>query len=135
MPRPTFTIKWNDDLIADLAEAEVKKGIRDATLTLERDAKLLIGEKGALVRKTATGREIRQASLPLQPPHRQTGTLVSSVRHQFEDGGLTGIVGTNLEYAKWLEFGTVKMAPRPWLRPTFDKIVSQIDKFFGKSPF
>lgn len=135
MPKPSFEINWNGDLIAGLAEAEVKKGIRDATLTLERDAKLLIGKKGILIRETRTGREVREPSIPGDPPHRQTGELVSSVGHEFEDGGLIGIVGTGTKHGKWTEFGTVKMAPRPWLRPTFDRIVSQGEKFFGNTPF
>ena len=29
-------------------------------------------------------------------------------------------MGTNVNYGRFLEFGTVKMAPRPWLRPSLD---------------
>ena len=135
MPKPVGVVKWDGDVIAGLTEEQVKRGIRDATLTLLRDAKLLIGVKGALIRKTRTGREIREPSLPGEPPHRQTGQLVSSVGHEFEDEGLVGIVGTNVKHGKWTEFGTSKMPPRPWLRPSFDKLVSDGERFFGNSPF
>ncbi len=130
-----FDIVWNDKVILDLTHQEVASGIEKATLSLLRDSKLSVGKKGGLVRKTRTGRQVRQPSPPGKPPHRVTGTLVSSVGHEFEDGGLVGIVGTGLKYAKWLEFGTRKMAARPWLRPAFDRMVPKAMKFFRTNAF
>lgn len=40
----------------------------------------------------------------------RTGRLRSSITHEVRD--LTGVVGTNVYYAPYVEFGTVKMAPR-----------------------
>jgi HK97 gp10 family phage protein len=40
----------------------------------------------------------------------RTGRLRASITHEVR--GLTGVVGTNVEYAPYVEFGTVKMAPR-----------------------
>lgn len=47
-----------------------------------------------------------------------------------ENGKFTGRVGTNVEYALPLEFGTVKMGPRPFLRPAFEKNISKIRALF-----
>lgn len=116
-------IHWDDKLIMGLAEASVKHGIREATLALEQGAKRLIGEAGD------------QPSQPGQPPHQVTGELLQSVSHEFEDQGLTGIVGTNDPVGRWLEFGTSKMAARPWLRPALNDVIAQADKFFGNSKF
>lgn len=56
-------------------------------------------------------------SEPRNPPNTDTGRLVQSIKFEFENGGLVAYVGTNLNYGAWLEFGTVKMKARPWLRP------------------
>lgn len=48
-----------------------------------------------------------------------TGRLRSSITNRVgvEGGGLVGIVGTNVEYAPYVEFGTRYMAARSFLRP------------------
>ena len=117
------SIDWDDKLIMGLAKAEVKRGIRDATLAIERDAKRLIGQAGD------------QPSSPGRPPHQVTGELLASVSHEFEDEGLTGVVGTDLPHGRWLEFGTSKMAARPWLRPALNGVISRIEEFFGNNRF
>lgn len=45
-----------------------------------------------------------------------TGRLRNSITHAQEDED-TEIIGTNVEYAPFVELGTVKMAARPYLRP------------------
>ncbi len=117
------TIKWDDKLILGLAEAEVKHGINAATLAVEQDAKQLIGGTGD------------QPSPPGRPPHQVTGELLQGVSHEFRDGGLTGVVGTDNPLGRRLEFGTSKMAARPWLRPAFNGVISRLEQFFSNSRF
>lgn len=45
-----------------------------------------------------------------------TGRLRNSITHQQYDEN-TEVVGTNVEYAPYVELGTYKMGPRPYLRP------------------
>lgn len=45
-----------------------------------------------------------------------TGRLRNSITHQQYDEN-TEIIGTNVEYAPYLELGTYRMAARPYLRP------------------
>ena len=73
--------------------------------------------------RTAGGRSRRthQASSPGNPPALQTGRLMRSITVTLERIALAAEVGTNVEYAKWLEEGTVKMQARPFLKPAFDK--------------
>lgn len=61
-----------------------------------------------------------QASAPGQYPATDTGRLVSSVR-MLPDGDLAYVVGTNVQYGPMLEFGTSRMAARPWLLPSFER--------------
>lgn len=65
-----------------------------------------------------------RASAPGQPPARMTGALANSVGFKYNGlvgrlmaGGPSGTVYSSSEYAPHLEYGTVHMAPRPFMRP------------------
>ena len=45
-----------------------------------------------------------------------TGNLRNSITHARYDEN-TEVIGTNVEYAPYVELGTVRMAARPYLRP------------------
>lgn len=48
-----------------------------------------------------------------------TGRLRASITHGLarDDAGIFGWVGTDVEYAPYVELGTSRMAARPYLRP------------------
>jgi HK97 gp10 family phage protein len=53
-------------------------------------------------------------------PNVDTGRLRSSITHQLDrrpEGGLVARVGTNVEYARYVEEGTDRAPPYPYLRP------------------
>ena len=63
-----------------------------------------------------------QASAAGQYPASDTGRLAASVRMELPTAGdMTGRVGTAVEYGPFLEFGTSKMAARPWLLRSFEE--------------
>lgn len=69
------------------------------------------------------GRRVpHQASAPGEPPAVDTGLLRASVRHELATEGdeLAAYVGSDLKISTWLETGTRKMAPRPFLQPALD---------------
>ena len=49
-------------------------------------------------------------------PNTDTGKLVASIAVEKESAAHY-TVGSNLDYSAWLEMGTSKMLPRPWLEP------------------
>lgn len=57
-----------------------------------------------------------RASAPGEPPANETGRLVQSIRWEFTGSRLAIRVVAGTVYASYLEFGTSKMAPRPFLR-------------------
>lgn len=67
-------------------------------------------------------RRVHTASAPGQYPATDTGRLASSVTAILPTRArLVGEVGTAVMYGRHLEFGTSRMAARPWLLPSFEK--------------
>ena len=54
-----------------------------------------------------------------------TGRLRSSITHEVggDPEGIVARVGTNVEYAPHLEYGTSRMKARPFLRPALQQVV------------
>ena len=70
----------------------------------------------------AVRRDGSRASAPGQFPMSDTGRLANSVEFNLPAAGrLMGEVGTNVIYGRYLEFGTSRMAARPWLLPSFER--------------
>lgn len=73
---------------------------------------------------------LHRASAPGQAPASNTGNLARSVVVQIDTDGRGGDVVARAEYAAALEFGTSKIAPRPFMYPAArfnrDKIVKLI---------
>jgi hypothetical protein len=72
------------------------------------------------------GKKGHHPSLAGYPPAPDTGTLLQSVTHSVDVQGdkVIGEVGSILQnpnYPKFLEFGTSKMKPRPWLSTSLIK--------------
>lgn len=64
-----------------------------------------------------------QASAPGEKPATDTGVLVSSIQSGLVTktrGTVEAVAGTDLDYGIHQEFGTQKMAARPWLGPAFE---------------
>ena len=53
-----------------------------------------------------------------QAPNTDTGKLVASIATE-KVANATFHIGSNLDYASFLEFGTKKIRARPWLQPAF----------------
>lgn len=68
------------------------------------------------------------ASAPGEPPAVATSELKQSISTSIEDepGGIVGKVGTDKIQGKMTEFGTRDMAPRPWLRKSFEKSEAKV---------
>lgn len=58
-----------------------------------------------------------QASAPGEAPAIDTTALANSITPTFSADGLTAVIGSNSDHAVITEYGTARMAPRPWLTP------------------
>lgn len=58
---------------------------------------------------------------PESPNYVRTGDLRKFLTHRADNQGHAVYVGTNTEYAPYVEMGTKKMPARPFIRPTVEK--------------
>ena len=82
------------------------------------------GPKSGRTYEKYNPRRTHKASAPGQAPASDTGNLVSQIM-SVADGKNT-LVESRAEYSKFLEFGTSKMLPRPFLFPASEKSTKKI---------
>lgn len=113
---------------AKKAESDSRKFVTLSCVEIERTAK-------SIMRDTVTnpdvtyGKKKHHPSVAGNPPAPDTGTLMRSITHSvdIENGEVVGSVGSIIEnenYPKYLEYGTSKMKPRPWLSTALIKCQS-----------
>jgi HK97 gp10 family phage protein len=64
-------------------------------------------------------------SLPGNPPNADTGYLAANIQAEPRRSLLVTIT-SYARYSKWLEFGTSRMAARPFMRPALQKNIATI---------
>lgn len=120
----------------DLAEP-IKIVITKSAIDIENEMKALVNTPGTgrlyttRFRTIGTGatrkvipygtRPPHRASAPDKPPAPDTKALGASIDTTHLDQGFAAEIGTGIEYARYLEFGTDRNAPRPFLRPAYAK--------------
>lgn len=113
-------VKWYGERLRKFVEAKGLKNTTTACLFLEKEIKDSLGGGSP--------------SAPGEPPGIVSGTLRRSISHEVEKTatGVSGRVGTNVKYALPLEFGTSRMAARPFLRPKLKENEGKIAKILTK---
>jgi len=112
MPRVVATLEFNR--FAEIA-AKLPREVGDI---VEQTA---LGIEAAVKAGMAEGKSGRmygahRASAPGEMPAIDTGVLAASIETERESA-TSYVVSTNQDYAPFLEFGTSRMAPRPFLGP------------------
>lgn len=149
---------WNGKHIFSLANKVAVDAMKKAGILLEKDIKThftsvggdvnaLFAQRRTSIRKTKTGKR-HYRSKPGEPPAVDMGHLRASIQSFIEVAPLkvTGKVGpdiefleahtksgTDVEYGYYLEKGTSKMAPRPYLRPALVRTKNKVNKIFQKA--
>lgn len=136
-------INWYGNKVFTLANKANVEAMHKAALLVEADTKKNFTLQGQGRRY---GKHI--ASRPGEPPAIDTGILRASITNEVELKGV-GVegrvgpdieyiaakapVGTNVEYGYYLEIGTSKMAPRPFLRPALRRTRRKVVKIFKEA--
>lgn len=108
------------DRLGSAGKRELNRALQKSVQQVRTDAIKSIqrGNKSGRVYTRGQGQNLsstHQASAPGEAPATDTGRLVSSIRATVR--GQQGTVSSELDYAFWLEFGTLKLAPRPFMAP------------------
>lgn len=113
---------------AGLVKNEVVSSIRNVSKGIIRD------KKGRWQKATSKrGKKQHRVSHAGEPPNTDTGRLIQSIQTEVTDA--TASVGTNVEYGRYLELGTSKMAARPFLTPAVEKNRAKVEKIFQEQVF
>lgn len=76
---------------------------------------------GRKYRSRGSKAHMHQASAPGQFPAADTGELHTSITTLPIEPAMRVEVGANTPYAGYLEFGTTRMEPRPFMKPSYDE--------------
>lgn len=136
MIRPGVEIKGEKEVEAALkfffkdVQTSVKAAIQATALEALTDVRRSMKETpktGREYPRWKDGSKTHIASSAGNPPAIDTGALTGSTYYTMVDD-LTAAIGSRLEYAYHLEFGTFKMAARPSWVPAAEKAAPKLDK-------
>ena len=135
MSRVEIRIDGVDDLLADLrklgdlSDELLVDTINDVAMDTQNEAVRGIQRGPANGRTYKRGTVTHTASAPGQFPMSDTGRLASNVESILATpANIRAKVGTNIIYGAYLEFGTSKMAARPWLQRSFRQAAEGVAK-------
>ncbi len=122
---------------------EAKKRMLEAVQEVKNEVLLTLSHPGSGRQYKVPGTNTYYtASSPGEPPATATAALKDSIKWVVEGQGsqLVGMVGTpirnekgkDMSYAVMLEFGTKRMAARPWLRVSFEKAENKVKQIFER---
>ncbi len=113
-------------------KTEVKASMTDALDVIGARAVELIREE--LENASHSGKvytikgRLHQASAPDEPPAEYSGKLAASLSYDVDGERGQVTVGSSEPYGAYLEFGTVNMAPRPFIGPVTEALAPEIQQ-------
>lgn len=133
-------LTWQGEVATKLVLDAGWDGIRRATVFFWNTLQTSVlnipnpGERRRRKRNTRAGAKgssyttYPHSSRPGEPPRKRTGFLAGNVVYELDQAKLASRVGVlrNAIYGAYLELGTRKMRPRPWLFATLRKILPQL---------
>lgn len=113
---------------AKQAQADSRKFVTKSCAEIERTAKTIMRDSPTNP-DVSYGKKGHHPSYAGNPPAPDSGNLMRSITHSVEvkGGQVVGEVGSIIhdsDYPKYLEYGTSKMKPRPWLSASLIKCQS-----------
>jgi len=129
---------WYGPQVKRRLNVQMERNLDRAGVMLETDIKRSFGNSGVVGERGGATKADRRKnrSAAFGPPNVDTGLLKRAVGF-IRPGRLRRWIGTGLGskektgYAKFLEFGTRYMAPRPFLRPALYRNRVRIEKLLG----
>lgn len=142
-----FSLEWHGDDFFKTAQKVNKQAMTKAANLVSAYAKTHMTLQGSH-KPSKRGDNVHWSAAPGDPPAIDTGVLRASLVAEVQEVpfGVIGRVGpdigkikseaepgTDVEYGLYLELGTRKMAPRPYLRPALKANLGKIKRIFQKA--
>lgn len=132
MANVSYKLTDNTELVKQATAAAIERGLEVVGIEVEGRAKLICQEKHIV----DTGR-LRNSITHATKTNPGKSSYTDNAGNAYDNGAAKGTpeektvyVGTNVEYAPYVEMGTVKMAARPFLRPAATENPEQLKKLF-----
>jgi HK97 gp10 family phage protein len=122
-----MTVKWYGAENMAAVKAAAFKGVVKGTELVRTEAIHLVLDTPKSGRVYHSGAITHQASAPGEPPATDTGNFVNQITTEFSMSDVSGVVNFGAKYSAWLEYGTIKMEPRPFARPALANKQSEIE--------
>jgi hypothetical protein len=124
------TTNFDARAIVDAVVRGVDLGLQRLVLEVQNDIKRSISGEGTGVRYSGS---LRRSSRPGEPPAKQRGHLSRSWQAAKPARATAGRriawrVGSNVKYARILEFGSARIAQRPYVRPALVRASERADR-------
>lgn len=119
-------VTWDPSVATDAVRQAALRGvIKGANVVRDEILRLIqqTPKTGLIYRRRGV---THQASAPGEPPASDTGNLVRNITIEVDAQHLSATVTSNAEYADALEFGTIKMEPRPYMRVGLENKTEEI---------
>jgi phage gpG-like protein len=119
-------LEWNGPaVIAALQKAAFRGVVRGTESVKTRMVERILQppKTGRVYKRNTVS---HQASAPGESPASDTGRLAQSVTTTYDIPNITGYVNVSTEYAEGLEFGTPRVAPRPYARVSLAEKTEEI---------
>ena len=145
--KQTFDKATSANIVAMKKAARLVEGYAKVSVSKEGTGRLYVrGKQAKKIRIAKTtgvtdrrfkkkGQAGHRASAPGKPPALDLGNLMSSIASKVTVGAavIKGEVGSDIDYALYLEVGTHKMAARPYLRPAVRANRRKINRIFKEA--
>ena len=116
---------------ADWSEVnELAADLGKAGLGAASKAQQVVAKAAADVQRT--GAATAQQLFKPPPEGASTGATANSIGVDLENGGLAASIGPTTSYAAYLEFGTRRMSPRPFMGPALDAVEPSFTAAMGQ---
>lgn len=126
-----MSVEWNANAVIERVMTAAMRGVVRGTESVRTEAIRLMQETphtGRIYRRRGV---THQASAPGEPPAVDTGRHINSITTEYDQAQLAGTVVFRAKYAAALEYGTSRMAPRPYARPALANMRDSIEADIG----
>lgn len=126
-----MAVEWNAQAVIERVAAAAFRGVVRGTESVREEAIRLMQETahtGRIYRRRGVS---HQASAPGEPPAVDTGRHIAQITTEYDQAQLAGTVTFRSKQAAWLEFGTARMAARPYARPALANKQAEIEADIG----